>query len=131
MLRWPHRGSRTAKGYLTESLRQVEEVSEREVGNGMALTVRSPLLGTVVCGNNVLRFGYKSYGYNCRLTSLQSGSVSGTRFFRVELENLDHLNRLSFKGCDSTRVRTLNFEYLCHSFRQLCHYGCMGLLWEQ
>ena len=50
---------RTAKGYLTESLRQVEEVSEREVGNGMALTVRSPLLERIVCGNNVLRFGYK------------------------------------------------------------------------
>lgn len=102
---------RTAKGYLTESLRQVEEVSEREVGNGMALTVRSPLLERIVCGNNVLRFGYKSYGYNCRLTSLQSGSVSGTRFSGVELENYDHLNRLSFTGCDSTRVRTLNFEY--------------------
>lgn len=101
----------TAKGYVIESLRQVEEVSEREVGNATSLTVRSPLLERIVCGSNVLRFGYSSSGYNVRLTSLQSGSVAGTRFSGVELENYSHLNRLSFTGCDSTRVRTLNFEY--------------------
>ena len=100
-----------AKGYVTESLRQVEDVSDREVGNGTSLTVRSPLLERIICGNNVLRFGYKSNGYNCRLTSLQSGSVSGIRFSGVELENYNHLNRLSFTGRDGTRVRTLNFEY--------------------
>lgn len=102
---------RMAKGYVIESLEQVEEVSEREVANGTSLTVRSPLLTQIVCGNHVLRFAYRYSGYNTRLMSLQSGSVSGVRFSGVELENNTHLNRLSFTGNDSTSVRTLNFEY--------------------
>lgn len=102
---------RRAKGYVIESFRQMKEVSERTVGNGTSLVVRSPLLEWIVCGNNVLRFGYKSSGYDCRLTSLQFESDFGGCFSGVELENYSHLKRLSFTGSDSTRVRTLDFEY--------------------
>ncbi len=101
----------TAKSYVIQSLERVEDVSGREVGNVTSLTVRSPLLERIVCGNNVLRFGYTSSGNNIRLTSLQSGSVSGMCFSGVELKNYIHLNRLSFTGSDSAVVRTLNFEY--------------------
>lgn len=99
-----------AKKYVIQSLEQVEEVSEREVGNGTSLTVRSPLLSQIICGNNAIHFGYSTSGYNVRLKSLQL-IASGMCFAGVELKNNDHLNHISFTGSDSTRNRTLDFEY--------------------
>lgn len=103
---------RNAKIYVKQSLEEVNRnVFSKEIFNGTAYDVCSPVLQSITCAGKTIEFVYNQYSSFKNLLNINFLDVFNREISRVVLDGGKYLNSLIFEDKNRSEICRMKFDY--------------------